>query len=258
MVNLDSTKYANLPNRTNQHNASSSRVDAEVTEKSSSIQSITATEKRSRTPLSWNIEEFEAQGQAGLQILVWEKRHESDTSDRHEVSNLAGNSQPTAEKERHSQDKSVQNFEDARYQPVVNLTRLELPKASENEQQQISQGGQELQAEIGKANYRPDFNRTWAQPMEDDIETRDEQPHASLINATHQTPPPPDSPEFSGYQGMEIDEQSASETNQQNATGKFSNAESEMANEKAHQGQQHQRARRHGCRTPKRMRKTHF
>ncbi|KAJ8664661.1 hypothetical protein QAD02_006323 [Eretmocerus hayati] len=220
MVNLDSTKYANLPNRTNQHNASGSRVDAEVTEKSSSIQSITATKKRSRTPLSWNIEEFEAQGQAGLQILVWEKRHESDTSDRHEDSNLAGNSQPTAEKERHSQNKSVQNFEDARYQPVVNLTRLELPKASENEQQQISQGGQELQAEIGKANYRPDFNRTWAQPMEDDIETRDEQPHASLINATHQTPPPPDSPEFSGYQEMEIDEQSASETNQQNATRK--------------------------------------
>ncbi|KAJ8686644.1 hypothetical protein QAD02_022438 [Eretmocerus hayati] len=139
MVNLDSTKYVDLPSQTKQSNVSSSGVTAEGTEKSSPNQPATIAKKRSRTPLSYDIEEFEAQGQAGLQILVWENRYASKTSDKQTYFNLAGNSQSTNEEEILPGSKDIQNYENLRYQPVVELTRLALPKISRNQPEQSIQ-----------------------------------------------------------------------------------------------------------------------
>ncbi|KAJ8666332.1 hypothetical protein QAD02_007994 [Eretmocerus hayati] len=176
MVNLDSTKYADLPNQTNKKNTPTFKVDGKVTEKLNSNQSATVAKKRTRNPLSWDIEEFEAQGQAGLQILVWEKRHESDTSNSNGGSNLAESSRSATKERILSQNKDIQNSEDVRSQPVVNLTRLEFPRTN-GTQQQIVQEDRDLQTEDGKTNYQPDLNRTGAQPLNDDIEMRNEQPH---------------------------------------------------------------------------------
>ncbi|KAJ8677563.1 hypothetical protein QAD02_013350 [Eretmocerus hayati] len=133
MVNLDSTKYADLPNQTNQQNTPTFKIDGKITGKLNSNQSATIAKKRIRTPLSWDIEEFEAQGRAGLQILVWEKRHVSDTSNSNGGSNLAEGSRLTTEERTLSQNKGIHNFEDARFQPVVNLTRLEFPRTNETQ-----------------------------------------------------------------------------------------------------------------------------
>ncbi|KAJ8666717.1 hypothetical protein QAD02_008379 [Eretmocerus hayati] len=80
MDNLDSTQYAELPAETTRQIESSHVVDESTTPMEIDELTINVSEKMAIHPLSWKVKEFETQGQAGVQILVWGEGNEPKNS----------------------------------------------------------------------------------------------------------------------------------------------------------------------------------
>ncbi|KAJ8666026.1 hypothetical protein QAD02_007688 [Eretmocerus hayati] len=99
---------------------------------------INVSEKMAIHPLSWKVKEFETQGQAGVQILVWGKGNEpknGGSMSNGEETILINTKGTKSENELRTEGNGklssgrsiIEESKRAKYQPVVNLTRLKPP-----------------------------------------------------------------------------------------------------------------------------------